>query len=290
YLEVYERIHFRPPDRPPQYDESEDSSSSRKRKAKPADLVPSSYHDRLHVLSEASRKRLNLPPLPTVVNVVEKLELSLLSGLPNEIDFAINVALLLSSEGKQTLHVAHCPFLVELLLAHVAIFKQGISLKELHEEKWAPMSRRNFFRFWYESVSHPEIKNLILSDSLVMEKGEQQSKREYADLFNVERELGIHDLEGQRALQVATILRNLSFEIDNMEYLSLSLPVFRFLMLCTHSKYNSLKQLALDTLGNMALKMTLPSYSNKTTQIMLRTISECVASRDKFEIVSGECW
>lgn len=61
-----------------------------------------------------------------------------------------------------------------------------------------------------------------------------------------------------------------------MEYLSLSLPVFRyelrisaildfissccfirFLMLCTHSKYNSLKQLALDTLGNMALKVRL---------------------------------
>jgi hypothetical protein len=61
-----------------------------------------------------------------VVNVVEKLELSLLSGLPNETDFAINVTLLLSSEGKRTLHVTHCPFLVELLLAHVGIFREGM--------------------------------------------------------------------------------------------------------------------------------------------------------------------
>ena len=75
YLESYERIHFRPPDRPDrQYEESEESASARKRKAKPADLVPSKYHDRLHILTEASRKRLNLPPMPTVANVVEKLD------------------------------------------------------------------------------------------------------------------------------------------------------------------------------------------------------------------------
>ena len=50
---MYERVNFHPPDLVrPQYDEDiDDSSSSRKRKARPADLVPSSYHPHIHHLS-----------------------------------------------------------------------------------------------------------------------------------------------------------------------------------------------------------------------------------------------
>lgn len=48
---------------------------------------------------------------------------------------------------------------------------------------------------------------------------EEQSKREYADLFNVERELGIHDLEGQRALQVRFKCLNSQFHSSNYVYL-----------------------------------------------------------------------
>ena len=53
------------------------------------------------------------------------MERSLVSGLPNESDFVVNVAMLLSSEGRHTLQVAQCPRLIELLLAHVAIFADG---------------------------------------------------------------------------------------------------------------------------------------------------------------------
>ncbi len=52
------------------------------------------------------------------------------------------------------------------------------------------------------------------------------------------------------------ILRNLSFEEENMAYLASNLLVFRFLMLCIHNKYWTLKQLGLDTFGNLALKVS----------------------------------
>ena len=54
-----------------------------------------------------------------------KLHKALLSGLPNEVDFAINVCTLLSNEGRHKLLLPHCPHLVDLFMAHVGIFAEG---------------------------------------------------------------------------------------------------------------------------------------------------------------------
>lgn len=51
-----------------------------------------------------------------------KLVLSLLSGLPNEVDFAINVCTLLSNESKHAMQLEKEPKLVTLLLAHAGVF------------------------------------------------------------------------------------------------------------------------------------------------------------------------
>lgn len=55
----------------------------------------------------------------------QKLERALLSGFPNEVDFAINVATLLSNEGKHKLNLEYCPHIVDLCLAHVGLFRDG---------------------------------------------------------------------------------------------------------------------------------------------------------------------
>ena len=52
----------------------------------------------------------------------DRLSLSLLSPLPNEQDFAINVATLLSNEGRHTLKLVKCPRLLDQLLAHAGVF------------------------------------------------------------------------------------------------------------------------------------------------------------------------
>ena len=51
-----------------------------------------------------------------------KLVLSLLSGLPNEVDFAVNVCTLLSNESKHAMQLEKDPKLVTLLLAHTGVF------------------------------------------------------------------------------------------------------------------------------------------------------------------------
>ncbi len=59
------------------------------------------------------------------LNRYQKIEKSLMSGLPNEVDFAINVLTLLSSEGRHSLQLKECNNLVDILLAHAGIFSRG---------------------------------------------------------------------------------------------------------------------------------------------------------------------
>lgn len=74
-------------------------------------------------------------------------------------------------------------------------------------------------------------------------------------LFHPPRNLGISDMEAQRVLQIAVILRNLSFEEANVKLLAANRTCLRFLLLCAHCNLISLRQLGLDTLGNVAAEV-----------------------------------
>lgn len=73
-----------------------------------------------------------------------KLVLSLLSGLPNEVDFAVNVCTLLSNESKHAMQLDKDPKLVTLLLAHAGVFDDctypaSLSLGSLVQMAWSRM-------------------------------------------------------------------------------------------------------------------------------------------------------
>lgn len=63
-------------------------------------------------------------------------------------------------------------------------------------------------------------------------------------------------MEAQRVLQIAVILRNLSFEEANVKLLAANRTCLRFLLLCAHCNLISLRQLGLDTLGNVAAEVS----------------------------------
>ena len=54
-------------------------------------------------------------------NNYERLAFSLISCLPNEVDFAINACTLLSGESRHVLRLSHCPQVLEALLLHAGI-------------------------------------------------------------------------------------------------------------------------------------------------------------------------
>ncbi|EGT51640.1 hypothetical protein CAEBREN_30808, partial [Caenorhabditis brenneri] len=51
-----------------------------------------------------------------------RLTKSLISGLPNEVDFAMNVSMLLSHSGPKQLRLCHAPTLMTLLVAHTGVY------------------------------------------------------------------------------------------------------------------------------------------------------------------------
>ena len=57
---------------------------------------------------------------------VDWLVRSLQSGFPNEIDFALNSLLIVSSDNKGVLPLGKVPHLVNVLLAHVGVFSKGM--------------------------------------------------------------------------------------------------------------------------------------------------------------------
>lgn len=84
--------------------------------------------------------------------------------------------------------------------------------------------------------------------------GTLREERQHS-LFHPPRNPGIKDMEAQRVLQIAVILRNLSFEEANVKLLAANRTCLRFLLLCAHCNLISLRQLGLDTLGNVAAEV-----------------------------------
>ncbi len=58
-----------------------------------------------------------------------KLEKALICGLPNEVDFAVNVCTLLSNDSRRMLKLKTCSNFLPLFMAHIGIFGDGKSFK-----------------------------------------------------------------------------------------------------------------------------------------------------------------
>ena len=63
--------------------------------------------------------------------------------------------------------------------------------------------------------------------ALMRRVGEEIDKRDDSGIFASGRKGGTHELPGQRVLQIATIIRNLSFEEDNIPVLAKNLTCLR---------------------------------------------------------------
>lgn len=90
-------------------------------------------------------------------NPYEKLEISLVSGLPNEVDFVFNTILLLSSDEYHSFRIYLSPNLLNLMLAHIGFFgSEESSYRHLYDTVWnSGTIRRNFVKFWHNSIQAP---------------------------------------------------------------------------------------------------------------------------------------
>ncbi|XP_078000229.1 uncharacterized protein LOC144452899 [Glandiceps talaboti] len=280
YLELYERInHFGE-------DTEEVLHTGGSRPSTPISGVSSNYHSysqRKQEIPDAIRQSSGLSMDKATLTDYDKLVQSLECGLPNEIDFSINVCTLLSNESRHVLRLEKTPAIVDLLLSHIGIFSEGVnSYAELYSEEWQPRSSRDYIQFWYDTIHDTTIQDIIEPNST-----KKRNTCYHEVLCRTSRTLGVNDTEGQRILQIAIILRNLSFEKHNIPVLSTNSQLFRFLLLCAHNSCSSLKQLGLDTLGNIASQILLDPIDFRSTQLVFHTICKCLRDKDKFAMIRG---
>lgn len=103
------------------------------------------------------------------------------------------------------------------------------------------------------------------------------------ELFCLGRTLGTQDYFGQRVLQIATILRNLTFVEENISLMALNSTFLRFVLLCCGSKWNNLHQMGFDMLSNVASEILLREpYMN----YIFKIVNKGLESNDRFVVLS----
>ncbi|XP_034251223.1 AT-rich interactive domain-containing protein 2 isoform X2 [Thrips palmi] len=354
YLDRYEKVHFLGDDGGRGSDDDDDSRHKRW-SARALHAVPLTYNAYQHNLTDNQRAYHGLSTDLFKPSDYDKLAMSLMSPLPNEQDFAINVVTLLSNEGRHTLKLDKCPRLVEFLLAHAAVFSNE-GTKNLFQDVYGKVRRSSMTHFWADVLEDPELahladetqwplksrtsldsrvfrtdsaytigksrfsnKNTFQSDNELDEecamdvdypsdvvlgrrksgessktdsgkKKEPRFKIEPSDLelFCLGRSMGTQDHLGQRVVQVATILRNLSFGEENQSLLATNPTFIRFILLCMSSRWDSLKQLGLDTLGNIASEIPMERLSSDPLlQLILSSITQRLYGQDRAGIIAA---
>ncbi|XP_041051096.1 AT-rich interactive domain-containing protein 2-like isoform X2 [Carcharodon carcharias] len=277
YLESYEKLHHF----------GEDDEVLTPTNSRPQGVVSGVhlfYNRHQHIIPESVRRGYGLFTEFTTISDYNKVVLSLLSGLPNEVDFAINVCTLMSHGNKQVLQMEKDPKVVTLLLAHAGIFDDSPgTYLNVYESEWKVKSGRDFIKFWKETVEDHEVRELI-GDKSQKSKEAASDDRWDSVLFHPPQKLGINDLEGQRVLQIAVIIHNLSMEEGNAKLLA-NRTCLRFLLLCAHNSHVSLKQMGLDTLGNVMAELDPIDF--QSTQVIFHTITKCLYSTDKWFRIRG---
>ncbi|GLG96122.1 Uncharacterized protein GBIM_02941 [Gryllus bimaculatus] len=107
------------------------------------------------------------------------------------------------------------------------------------------------------------------------------------ELFCLGRSFGTQDYFGQRVLQVAQILRNLSFCEENVTVLARNRCFLRFLLLCAGSRWNALHQHGLEMLGNVAAEVLVEDpLADRLAAGLVATVTRGLASQDRMVVVA----
>ena len=232
---------------------------------------------------------------------------------------------LLSNEGRHTLKLGKCPRLLDLLLAHAGVFNHH-NLRDYVSNSYHTIRNYDQVKFWKDVCKEKTVLELIYDErnfypkpsvdgggetikcvrndsqsddtdvpttgkqriAALKAKAEAELDDQDDELFSGGRGNGTKELTGQRVLQVATVIRNLSFEEDNSPVLAKNLTCLRFVLLCVNSSWANLNQMGFDILSNIASCVQLEEPSeDAVTDLLLSTLSRCIGAQDRFQVISS---
>jgi AT-rich interactive domain-containing protein 2 len=295
YFDKYERVNFLGEEKD-RIDEDEEENRHKRWSARALHSIPSSYNHSHHNVNFSVRESNKLSTNLYQASEYDKLAMSLLSPLPNEQDFAINVLTLMSNECKQTLRLNKCPRLIGILLAHAGCFEHH-NLREMFNEFYARVRGHSLDTFWRDTLNEkPDFYYLMYEDIFNNEEENDLKKApkslptkelEEHNFFALKRQLGTQDYIGQRVHQVMTIIRNLSFFEENILILAHDRTLIRFLVMCANIRWSNIHMMALDVLGNICGEVELRDpFADLTSRHLFGTICDEIESNDRATIIS----
>ncbi|KRZ88856.1 ARID domain-containing protein C08B11.3 [Trichinella sp. T8] len=251
-------------------DDEDDSSYSRSRsKVSSSYGFNSRYYDN-SITNVGAKYQAN--SLPTAVNFVRSLE----SGLPNEVDFAVNTLMLISFGGGVTAEDINLRQLTSLLLAHVGIFEEGPgSYRAVYFGQWLKYTNRRFVEFWNEHVLDDKVRQLLGPDEAAV-VGECEIS--YSDQDQIKREIM------KRIQQVFCILRNFSMQRNCVQVLASCKALVTLILVGIHSDLCQLVSYASDLMAFMATTWRLDSIETPTTQLLFSCIYSGLQSKDRMRL------
>ncbi|CAG9840930.1 unnamed protein product [Diabrotica balteata] len=332
YLDRWEKVHFLHEDADRTSDDDEESRHKRW-SARTLHSVPCSYNYAQHNVTDANREHNHLSTNLYKQSDYDRLSLSLISPLPNEQDFAINVCTLLSNDGKHTLKLEKHPRLINQLLGHAGVFNHN-STRQLFTHFYNVIRKKPIHNFWKDVLESQEYLDLTNETKFKAVEAETPSRTEPpiagqdeeaaaiialnisgqseelseenadsvdgeiieencdsfklkltpddSELFCLKRSLGTQDYVGQRVLQIATILRNLSFIEENVPILVKNTSFIRFLLLCSISRWNVLSNLGMDMLCNISSEFIIRDLnSDLLATKLLKVVNHGLKSEDR---------
>ncbi|XP_011185552.2 AT-rich interactive domain-containing protein 2 [Zeugodacus cucurbitae] len=261
--------------------------------------VPMAYNYRQHIVNMDRRRTYKLSTDLHKPSPYEKLMLSLISPLPNEQDFAINVCSLMSNENKHTLKLNEYPKLLDVLLAHTGVFPD-YTLRKLFQHIYTQVREHSLFNFWRDLLrDKPQILDLYTDEQAMRDAGliddediENITKKidENMDLdfLNLGPGEGTQEYVGQRVQQIVAIFRNLSFFEENINVFAKNRSFMRFIVMGANIRWGNLHNQILDIAGNIANEIELLDPStDDVSRSLLATLCDGIESMDRGVIINS---
>ncbi|XP_017865784.1 PREDICTED: AT-rich interactive domain-containing protein 2 isoform X3 [Drosophila arizonae] len=267
--------------------------------------VPMAYNQRQHMVNADRRRQYKMSTQLHKHSSYEKLLLSLISPLPNEQDFAINVCTLMANEPRSTLQLTECPKLLDVLLAHLGVYAD-YSMRQLfqhgHNNRGTLVRKHSKLNFWRDLLyDKPQILDLYTDEQAWRDNGLiskdsdpfddslfQSDELDFElDFLNLRRSHGTDERIGQRVLQIVQLLRSLSFHQENVTLLASNRTLWRYLVMGANVRWSNIHIQALETAGNLAQQFELlDPATDELSRNLLATLCEGVESNDRAVIIS----
>ena len=225
---------------------------------------------------------------------LDKMFLSLVSGLPNEHRFVLDACMLMSHDPNHASAICEHDYMLNVILANIGVLPNSSTFSALFTDWFSKVTpEANFTLFWMNSVSDPLAQkfmmNLEIFQEAIINQPSIHSMIHCKTLSKCDSSGKAH----KRASIVLYFIRHLSFDAKNQQKLTQNEAVQQFLLFCIGSKYANLKVLALDTIVNLspALSLSNDCLFNITMQIVLELLNS-VDSVDRIrcmEILTGLC-